>query len=112
MEPKMPQTEFVRRALASRPTGPDAMYKSDLLELERLVATRPLGMASAMNLSNLISRYPREADAIVGELGLRPFEPLEDERLRMLTDERLRLAETRHRLGRLSTTELGGLFDF
>lgn len=112
MEPKMPQTEFVRRALAGRPTAPDAMYESDLLELERLVSTRPLGLASAMNLSNLISRYPREADAIVRELGPRPFEPLEDERLRMLSDERLRLAETRRRLGRFSATELGGLFDY
>ncbi len=112
MEPKLPQTEFVRQALARRPDGPDAAYESDLLELERLVSTRPLGLASAMNLSNLISRYPREADGIVRELGIRPFEPLEDERLRMLMDERLRLAEMRHRFGRFAATELGSLFEY
>ncbi len=106
------QTEFVRRALTERPEDAGEAYPRDLLMLERLAATRPLGLASSLTLSNLISRYPREADAIARELGMRAFEPLEDERIRMLTAERLRLADLRSRLGRLPTTELGDLFEY
>lgn len=112
METAFAQTEFVRRALNRRPEDADETYSRDLLQLERLTKTRPIGLASSLTLSNLISRYPREADAIARELGLRSFEPLEDERIRMLTDERLRLADLRSRLGRLPTTELGNLFDY
>lgn len=106
------QTEFVRRALMRHPEDADDMYSRDLLMLERLASMRPLGLASSLTLSNLISRYPREADAIAGELGIRGFEPLEDERIRMLMDERIRLAEMRSRLGRLPMSELGDLFDY
>ncbi len=106
------QTEFVRRALLRRPEDADEAYSRDLLMLERLAAMRPLGLASSLGLSNLISRYPREADAIARELGIRSFVPLEDERIRMLADERIRLAEMRSRLGRLPTSELGDLFDY
>ena len=106
------QTEFVRRALMRRAEDSDEPYSHDLLLLERLAATRPLGLASSLTLSNLISRYPREADAIARELGIRSFEPLEDERIRILTAERLRLAEMRGRLGRPLTAELGDLFEY
>lgn len=112
MEDLMPRTEFVRRTLEDRRYGPDEAYARDLLQLERLAETRPLGLASAMALSNLVSRYPKEADAIVRELGVRPFVPLEDERMMALTAERLRLAEMRHPMRRLHTEESEGLFDF
>lgn len=112
METLVAQTEFVRRALERRPLDHDEGYARDLLQLERLAAARPLGLASSLTLSNLISRYPREADAIVRELGIRPFEPFEDERMRLLAAERLRLAELRHRAGGAASAELGGLFDF
>lgn len=112
MSTPYPQTEFVRRALTRRPEDADETYSRDLLLLERLEAMRPLGLASSLTLSNLVSRYPREADAIAQELGIRGFEPLEDERIRMLAAERLRLADLRTRLGRLTTTELGNLFEY
>lgn len=112
MEELEVRTEFVRRTLEGHRFGPDEGYIQDLLQMERLAATRPLGLTSRMTLSNLISRYPREADAIVGELGLRPFEAFEDERLRSLTEERLRLAERRHPLGRLEPHDGVGLFEF
>ena len=112
MDKMLVQTEFVRQALLTRPSEDDQGYRRDLLLLERLTSVRPLGLASALTLSNLISRYPREADAIARELGIRTFEPLEDERIHELAAERLRLAEARHPLGRLVATELGGLFDY
>ncbi len=112
MDMSYAQTEFVRRALMRRPEDADETYSRDLLMLERLASMRPLGLASSLTLSNLISRYPREADGIARELGIRSFEPLEDERLRVLTDERIRLAELRGRLGRLPTSELGDLFAY
>ncbi len=112
METVQAQTEFVRRVLAERRFGPDETYARDLLALERLTAMRPIGLASSLALSNLVSRYPLEADAIVRELGVRPFRPLEDERLHALVTERLRIAEMRERLGRLSSQERLGLFEF
>jgi hypothetical protein len=112
MEELEPQTEYVRRTLQGHRYGPDETYVRDLLQLERLASTRPLGLASRMTLSNLMSRYPTEADAIVRELGMRPFETFEDERLRALTDERLRLAERRHPLHRLQPEDGPGLFEF
>jgi len=62
-------------------------------------------MAESIALSHLISRYPREADAIVRELGVRSFIPFEDERVAELVDERLRLALGRTRLPRLRSDE-------
>lgn len=106
------RTEYVRRTLEGHRFGPDEGYVRDLLRLERLAATRPLGLASRMNLSNLVSRYPTEADAIVRELGIRPFETFEDERLRSLTEERLRLAERRHPLRHLEAQDGLGRLDF
>ncbi len=112
MELPHAQTEFVRRVLAERQFGPDETYTHDLLALERLAAMRPIGLASSLALSNLISRYPKEADAIVGELGVRPFKPFEDERVHALVTERLQIAEMRERLGRLPHQERLGLFEF
>ncbi len=112
METILPQTEFVRKLLEERRFGPDATVARDLLALERLATMRPIGLASSLALSNLISRYPTEADAILRELGARPFRPLEDERLESLAAERLSLAEMRERLGRLPSQERLGLFEF
>jgi len=112
MEQPQPQTEFVRRALGERRFGPDGSYARDLLALERLAAMHPIGLASSLALSNLVSRYPTEADAILKELGVRGFEPFEDERMRTLTAERLQIAEMRQRLGRLAPHERLGLFEF
>lgn len=112
MEELQPRTEYVRRALEDHRYRPDEDYLRDLLQMEHLASTRPLGLASRMTLTNLMSRYPNEADAIVRELGVRPFESFEDERLRSLTEERLRLAERRHPLRRLESQERLSLFDF
>ncbi len=112
METPQAHTAFVRQIIEERRFGPDEVYARDLLALERLAAMRPIGLASSLALSNLMSRYPREADAIVRELGVRPFQPLEDERMHALASERLRIAEMRERLGRLSYQERPGLFEF
>lgn len=112
MDANFAQTEFVRLALEGRRFDSDESYGRDLLQLERLASMRPLGLASSLTLSNLISRYPREADAIARELGMRPFEPLEDERMRTLVAERLRLADLRRRLDRFPSPDLGGLFEY
>ncbi len=106
------RTEFVRCAILDRRYGPDPMYTRDLLALERFLSARSVGMAESMALLNLISRYPREADAIARELGVRPFMPLEDDRMSALVDERLRLAESRHPLRRLRPDDPLGLFEF
>lgn len=103
MDAKTPHTEFVRRMILGRPFEPDPTYAGDLLALERFLSTHAVGMADSLALSHLVSRYPREADAIAKELGVRPFVPFEDERLGALVDERLRLALSRTRLPRLQT---------
>ncbi|MCI4371420.1 MAG: hypothetical protein L3J78_02105 [Thermoplasmata archaeon] len=91
----------MRHAILERRYEPDVGYARDLLALERFLSTRSVGMAESIALSNLVSRYPREADAIGKELGIRPFLPFEDERVSALVDERLRLALRRHPLRRL-----------
>src|SRR2546422_2060882 len=68
-------------------------------------------MAESFALSNLLSRYPREAEAIARELGVRPFVPLEDERVSALVDERLRLAESPHPPRRLPPPDPRSLFE-
>ncbi len=112
MEHPQAQTEFVRRMLEERRFGPDEAYERDLLALERLASLRPIGLASSLALSNLVSRYPKEADAILQEIGVKPFAPLEDERLQTLMAERLRIAEMRERLGRRGIPERLGFFEF
>ncbi len=112
MDPKVPQTEFVRRMLLDRRYEPDATYAGDLFALERFLSTRAVGMAESIALSHLVSRYPREADAIVSELGVRPFIPFEDQRLAALVDERLRLALSRTRLPRVRSDDPIDLLGF
>src|SRR5881227_2196307 len=111
MDSQIPQTEFVRKALLGRTVEPDATYAGDLLALERILSTRAVGMAESIALSHLVSRYPREADAIVRELGVRSFIPFEDGRVAALVDERLRLALSRTRLPRLRSDELVDLLE-
>jgi hypothetical protein len=103
MDARTPHTEFVRRMILGRPFEPDPTYAGDLLALERFLSTRAVGIADSIALSHLVSRYPRESEAIAKELGIRPFIPFEDERLGALVDERLRLALRRTRLPRLQT---------
>ena len=98
--------------LLERPYEPDASYARDLLALERFLSRRSVGMAESLALSNLLSRYPREAEAIMKELGVRPFVPLEDDRISALVDERLRLALGRNPLRRPRPDEPTGLFEF
>lgn len=112
MEAKIPHTEFVRRAILEQRHEPDATYAHDLLALERILSTRAVGMAESIALSHLVSRYPREADAIVRELGVRQFIPLEDERVVALVGERLRLALSRNPLPRLRSDEPLDLLGF
>ena len=112
MEEVTPRTEFVRRTIFERRYEPDATYSRDLLALERILDTRAVGMAESIALSNLVSRYPREADAIGRELGVRPFLAFEDDRLSDLVDERLRLALSRHPLRRLRPEEPLNPFQF
>lgn len=112
MDAKIPQTEFVRQTIFERRYEPDATYARDLLVLERFLTTPAVGMAESIALSHLVSRYPREANAIVGELGIRRFIPFEDERVGALVDERLRLALSRHPLPRLRSNESLDLLGF
>lgn len=112
MDDPNPRTQFVRKTMFERRYEADALYIRDLLDLERFIAQPSLGIAGSMALSNLVSRYPKEADAIVREMGMRAFEPFEEARVGALMTERLRLAERRHPLGRLRRDETAGLFEF
>lgn len=112
MDDVQPRTEFVRRTILERPYEPDTAYARDLVALERLLTNRAVGMADSIARFNLVSHYPREADAIVKELGIRPFIPFEEERLSALVDERLRLALRRNPLQRLRPAESLDLFEF
>ncbi len=112
MDDTNPRTEFVRRTILDRPYEPDPTYARDLLALERILSARAVGMAESIAFSHLVSRYPREADAIGRELGARPFVPFEDERVADLVDERLRLALSRNRLPRLRTGLVFDPFEF
>jgi hypothetical protein len=112
MDAQIPQTEFVRRMILDRRYEPDVTYANDLLALERFLSTHAVGMAESIALSHLVSRYPRESDAIVKELGVRPFIPSEDERVSALVDERLRLALSRTRLPRARSDEPLDLLGF
>lgn len=111
MSDVQPQTEFVRRVSENRRHGPDETYTHDLLNLEQLASNRALGLVDTLALSNLMSRYPKETDAILWELGVRPLADYENERITSLMEERLRLAERRHPPGRLREEERFGLFE-
>lgn len=112
MDAKIPQTDFVRRTILERRFEPDPTFAQDLLALERFLSARAVGMADSIALSHLISHYPREADAIARELGVRPFIPFEDDRISALVDERLRLALRRHPLPRSRSDEPFDLLGF
>src|SRR5437016_14552312 len=100
MDSQIPQTAFVRKALLGRTVEPDATYSGDLLALERILSTRAVGMAESIALSHLVSRYPRESDAIARELGRRPFIPFEDARVAARSEERRVGKEGRSRVVR------------
>ena len=75
--------------------GPDE-YIENLLQLERSLANRGhRGVASGMAYLNLLSRYPREYEAIRRELGAVEEWGPEEGRIARLLEERLRLAEAR-----------------
>lgn len=82
--------------MASRPLGADE-YVEVILKLERLLANPgPLGVASGMAFLNVVSRYPRETEAIRRELGVAGNDVrVDEERISRLLEERLRLAEVR-----------------
>ena len=48
-----------------------------------------------MAYMNLISRYPRETEAIAAELGTTVLEPMNEEKIDEVLGDRLRLAEER-----------------
>jgi hypothetical protein len=111
MDDAIARTDFVRRFILERPFLPDVTFAQDLVELERLLAGSPPGFAGSLALQHLISRYPREADAIMRELGVRPFAPFEDARVGALVEERLRLAERRYPLDLRTSTRARSLLE-
>ena len=89
------RTNFVKRLVESRPAGFDR-YVEDLLRIERVLTdSGPRGVAATMGYLNLISRYPRETEAIAAELGTTVLEPLDEERIDEVLGDRLRLAGER-----------------
>ena len=95
MQSSQTRTKFVRKLAQTRPSRYDG-YVEDLLKIERaLLEAGPRGVASTMSYLNLISRYPRETEAIAAELGTSVLQPLDEERIDDLLGDRLRLAEVR-----------------
>lgn len=95
MQGAQARTKFVRKVAQSRPSGHDG-YIEDLLKIEKaLTDSGPRGVASTMAYLNLISRYPRETEAIAAELGTTVFRALDQDRIDDLLGDRLRLAEER-----------------
>ena len=108
MQRDQARTKFVKRVTDSRPAGFDR-YVEDLLRIERALAdSGPRGVAGTMSYMNLISRYPRETEAIALELGTTVLEPLDDERIDEVLGDRLRLAEERLFHERRVAGEFGG----
>jgi len=82
-------------------------FIEDLLKIERSLAEAgPRGVASTMAFLSLMSRYPRESEAIAIELGTSPRPYLASDRLDEIVDDCLRLAEERL----LSEKHLAGEF--
>lgn len=101
------RTEYVRKVAESRPSGHDG-YVEDLLRIEQaLLDGETRGVAGTMMYLNLISRYPRETEAIARELRRSVLEPLDEERIVDLQRDRLRLAEERLRGERGVAGEFG-----
>ena len=95
MQRTQARTTFVRRVAETRPSGYDS-YVEDLLRIERAFSeSGPRGVAATMSYLNLISRYPRETEAIAGELGTTVLRPLDDERIDEVLGDRLRQAGQR-----------------
>jgi len=88
------RTRFVRRVAETRPGGFDT-YVEDLLRIERALVDGHRGVAATMAYMNLISRYPRETEAIAAELGTTVLEPMNEEKIDEVLGDRLRLAEER-----------------
>lgn len=62
------RTNFVRKAISGR-AWRDREYIDDLRRIEEeLARPRPHGIATTLAISNLFSRYPREAEAIRRDL--------------------------------------------
>ncbi len=94
MEPQLARTRFVRRLAETRPSGFDH-YLEDLMRIERAIVDGHRGVAATMAYMNLISRYPRETEAIAAELGTTVLEPTNEDKLDEVLGDRLRLAERR-----------------
>lgn len=88
------RTRFVRRVADTRPSGFDS-YVDDLVRIERALVDGHRGVAATMAYLNLISRYPRETEAIAAELGTTVLEPMNEERIDEVLGDRLRLAGQR-----------------
>lgn len=100
------RTRFVLKQIEGRPAGPDSFIE-DLLKIERSVAEAgPRGVAATMAFLNLVSRYPRETEAIARELGTSAVPHLASDRLDEIIDDCLRLAQERL----LSEKHLAGEF--
>ncbi len=107
MESSQSRTRYVRKVAESRPSGHDG-YVEDLLRIEKaLMDGEARGVAGTMMYLNLISRYPRETEAIARELRRSVLEPLDEERIVDLQRDRLRLAEARLRSERGVAGEFG-----
>jgi hypothetical protein len=94
MQRQEARTKFVRRVAETRPGGFDT-YVEDLLRIERALVDGHRGVAATMMYMNLISRYPRETEAVAEELGTTVLEPLNEEKIDEVLGDRLRLAEER-----------------
>ena len=94
MERRLARTRFVRCVAESRPSGFDN-YVEDLLRIERALVDGHRGVAATMAYLNLISRYPRETEAIAAELGTTVLEPMNEEKLDEVRGDVLKLAEQR-----------------
>jgi len=106
MQRPLARTMFVRRVADTRPSGFDR-YVEDLLRIERALVEGHQGVAATMAFLNLISRYPRETEAIALELGTEVLEPLNEEKIDEVLGDRLRLAEERLLLEKRVAGEFG-----
>ena len=102
------RTSFVQERIENRPPGPDS-FTEDLLKIERSLAEAvPRGIAATMAFLNLVSRYPRESEAIDIELGTSPLPHLASDRLDEIVDDCPRLAEERLPSEKNLAGEFGG----
>ncbi|MEK6912051.1 MAG: hypothetical protein AABX36_04550 [Candidatus Thermoplasmatota archaeon] len=108
MMPMIARTSFVQERIENRPAGPDSFIE-DLLKIERSLAEAgPRGVAATRAFLNLMSRYPRESEAIARELGTSPLPYPASDRLDEIVDDCLRLAEERLLSEKHHAGEFGG----